>query len=273
MTTHEAPPRSGGLKKPQHLAGKGAGIKGKPGPKKPDPRLKALAERISTESGIPLADARKVASGKETLADVLRRLRLKEEVARAAENQLLLTKFVGQVLAGRISLEEGLSFSRLHKRKNSPDYGRCHLADSKYQQQEVTLALVGRTLVTGTVKQESAFELVVTTREGESVQVSKHNVKFFFAAEDKKVLLKNMERRPDVPPVETDFLAHRRNRKDYKAVGLLAREDRKQTTQWTTVEGEVLRGTVEWFGRFEIRFKTTRGAEVILMRHALGFVE
>lgn len=273
MTAQEAPPPNGRRQGAKQPTGTGAGATGKPGRKKPDPRLKALAERISAESGIPLSDARRVASGKEALADVLRRLRLIEEVARAAEKQLLLKKYVGQVLAGRFSLEEGLARSRLSKRKNSPDYGRCHLADGKMPQQEVTIAMVGRSVLTGIVTRESPFDLVVTTREGESVEVSKHNMKFYFAAADKKAILKNLERRPDFPEVEPDFLANRRNRRDYKAAGLLAREESKQTTSWTTVEGEILKGTVEWFGRFEIRFKTTRGIEVILMRHALGIVE
>ncbi len=239
-----------------------------PPPKKRDVRKKA--ELIVTESGIPLAEAMKVASGKETLSQVLKRLKRKEEIRLNVAQGLLHKRHVSCINKGILSMEDALMLTRLGTRKKEPDYFLCHLEEYHARGEEVTLALVQNRLLTGLLTSESPFEVGLATRDGKNHQISKHNIKFFCLARDKKGVLKGLERNPDAPSIPEDHLSKRTHRQDIRARHLLKAQEQNLNRTWITQEGDVLRGKVTWFGRFEIRIQTTRGCEVILMRHALS---
>ncbi len=49
--------------------------------------------------------------------------------------------------------------------------------------------------------------------------------------------------------------------------------DNKSEIAVTLIEGEVLRGVVTWFGRYEFCIQSRKGVEIVVFRHALHHIE
>lgn len=239
----------------------------RPAPNRFDRRRRA--EEIAQSSGIPLEKAAQVAAGKLSLPEVLKRMRLEEEVQRLHEEGKLRDCHLQQVLSGTMDVPKALFLARLDHKKHEPEYLRSSLPELLAQETEVTLASLGGRLLTGRLLNEEAYEVTLKTREGETVTLPKHDIKFFLKAEERKLVLKHLERKDDIALLAPETLRSRARRNDYRARSLLLKMESGEPLNWITVEGDVLRGTVLDFGRYEVRVKTSRGAELYLLRHAL----
>ena len=226
------------------------------------------AKTISEKSGVPLSWAAKIATGEKSLVEVLAILKLRDQVAGLQTRGELDPPLGKAVIEGRLSLDEALFLTRLRKIKRQESYKKSHLSDFHEIGQPVCLALIGGDLIQGTLVASGAFDVTIRSGEEEPRLVYKHDVKFFFPGQRKKGVLKALQWGPAENRLEPDFLRRISKRKDIKAAALLRCVEDGRTVNWKTAEEDVLRGKLEWFGRYEILLRTSRGDEVYLMRHA-----
>ena len=236
------------------------------------PKVFNEARNISLKSGIPVKFALRVASGTETLSEVLRELQLRDQLDSLVKRRELYAGYANEVLKGNWTVARARLETRLKQIKRTPDYSRCYFAELAAAGQSAGVALVRRRLLVGQVAQNRPFEVVIRDREGTEETILKHNIKFYFDAGDKKRVMKQVKWGPG-DSVEVDFLKRIQNRKDVKARVFLEAMEGASAVSWKSVEGDLVRGTVAWFGRFEVALELPRGQRVVVMRHAVDAVE
>lgn len=231
------------------------------------------ARELHEQSGLPMRWAVKVASGQMSLGQAVKELQERDRVARLVEQGKLLPGMAAAVTGGNCTLEEGLKTTALKRRKQEKDYQKSHLTDFAASHAAVTLALVSGRLVTGTLTRDEPFAVAVQDREGQVTDADKHDVKFFFKAGDRKKVFKNIKTGTAAQLLEPGALKERKARKKLKARNFVGPLEEGRTVAWTTVEGDVIRGKVVWFGRFEVILETGNGIPVYIMRHAFAAME
>ena len=260
---------------PQRSGGRPASSRGKPGPGKGrvPPQVFRQAQELVEKSGIPLKEALHVASGQKQLREVLATLRLRDELSVLERKGLLLPAYAGEVLRGNMDRETALLLTRVRLRKREPDYVACHLEQHAADEKAVTLALVGRRLVTGKVRENRQFDIALSSRDGEDLAINKHDIKFYFDAGRKKHVLKQLAWGPAGAAVVEDHLAKIASRHDIKARAYQAARDEGRVVNWRSVEHDLIRGTVVWLGRYEVVLETSKGDRIVVMRHAVDGLE
>ena len=226
------------------------------------------AREVVDKSGIPMAEAMLVATGKKTLSEVLLYLQLKDKLLRLEKSGDLLPNLRGEVLAGRYSLEEALLMVRLRKRKREPDYMLCHFDSFHDENSSVGIAVVQRRLLWGKVVAHGPFDVTIEPPSGPPETVVKHDIKFYFAASHKKSVLKKINWGKGGDMVEAGYLRVIRNRVKIKARKFQEAYDADRTIRWVSVEGDAVRGRVTWIGRYEVAVEVAPGVPVIVMRHS-----
>lgn len=230
----------------------------------------AKARDLEVKWSLPRPTALLIAQGKQDLTEVLRKIQLKEKVARLMEKGEVLPALGPQVVAGRWTLERALFHTRLRARKGAPDYMRCFLDEYARDQRPTALSLVGGELVQGTVVESRPFDLTFRPRDSsDETTILKHDIKFFFDATRRKHLLKAIKWGTGETAVTPDHLRRIGARTDIKARILLEMQESERAVEWQTLEGDTIRGRITWFGRYEVQLQTAKG-DVIAMRHAVA---
>jgi len=236
------------------------------------PKLFNEARNISEKSGIPVKFALRVASGESSLSEVIRELQFRDQLNSLVAKEELLSGYANEVLNGNWTMERALQETRLKKLKRMPDYYKCYFTELSTAGREAGIALVGRRLLVGQVVQDRKYDIVVRHKEDQEEVIAKHNVKFYFDVGDKKRVMKQVKW-GDGDPIEADFLRRVQNRKDVKARVFQEAMEQSLSLSWKSVEGDRMKGTVSWFGRFEVALELPKGQKVVLMRHAVDSVE
>ena len=226
------------------------------------------ARALADESHIPLREAARVISGELTLKEVLIRLKKLEELHAMKRNGKLLVRFVQPVFNEVLSLDDALFQTQLVRIKNGPDYRNCFFDEFQANHQPVTLAVMSGKMTSGTITENGKYDVTLVDRNGEPSLVPKHDIKFYFPSGAKKSVMKKMQFGDASGKLETGALEDMNARIDVKAKVLLAHQIREGACTWETVEGDLLRGYIRWFGRYEVKLETTRKDTIILLRHA-----
>lgn len=235
------------------------------------PDLLAKARALSGKWKLPIQTAVQIAKGNRSLSDVLEKEQLKERVAGLVQRGELYEGYGGQVVAGSWPMERALFLTRLRERKQAPDYMRCYLDDYARDRRPAALALLGNELLQGTVLDSRPYDITFETQDGESLDVSKHDIKFYFDARRKKHLLKTVRWGDKEASRARGSLARVGTREDVKARDLLELQEGERAIGWSTVEGDVLRGLVTWFGRYEVVLTSPKG-EIVALRHGVASI-
>lgn len=217
---------------------------------------------------MPIQMAMAVAHGKLSLNEALQKLARRDAVTRMMEKHGLSRALATQVALGQASLEEILSERRLDQHR--ADYRDHSVLDAAVASAApLTLLLHGHRRVTGTILSVEAYRFRIKTEEGAEEDVHKLQAKLAFQPDAYKRLRKvlrmdkALEASP-LPPVERP-----QDRYGCSDRRLFKYLDTKVEVQATTLEGEIVRGCVSWFGRYEFGLKLKGDAEVVVFRHAL----
>lgn len=154
------------------------------------------------------------------------------------------------------------------------EYMAAHQKESVFQQEagrdtSWCLFLHGDQVKTGTVQTDHTYEIDFLTGEGVVEKIHKVNVKLLCEASKREEVLERMKRdealkeAPEGPHFGPRYRHHIKNKTLYPLM------NRKEVLFFTTLEGEVLRGVVAGFSRFEIRLSMKGGVSVVLLRHAV----
>ena len=232
-----------------------------------EPRVKARADELHA-SGMPLQMAMAVAHGKLSLNEALEKLARRESVNRLMERHDISRALATQIALGQASLETVLARRRLaiHREVNRV---RSVLDEHAAGGQAVTLLLHGHERVTGTVLAVDAYSFRFRPEEGEEREIHKLQVKVAFPPEAYKRLRKILKFQKDLERSPHEPISRPQDRYTCSDKRLFRYMDEKVEVVATLLEGEQLRGTVNWFSRYEFGMGLKGDAEIAVFRHAL----
>jgi sRNA-binding regulator protein Hfq len=239
------------------------------GRRTPKPTPRERAEQLHAQ-GMPFQLAMAVAHGRIDLSTALERLATQEKVERLMERHDLSRALATQIAIGHASLDQVLARRRMqsHRDENRHRSILVQLAESG---EPLALALHQGQRAQGTVQnvERYAFEFLPEGFD-EPVEIHKLQVKYAYRPEHWKQVRKalsfnkKLERSPLSPesrPQDRFSLADKR---------LFQAMDGELEVEVTLLEGEVIRGKIRWFGRWEFGIEPKTGGEIVVFRHALA---
>jgi hypothetical protein len=250
------------------------------------PRISADAVRSRAEqlasSGMPMQMAMAVAGGKLSLNEALERLSRRDAVEKLVERYSLSRALAMQVVLGHASLESILQKRRFEAHR---EQHREHsvLDAAAANGEPITLVLHSRRRITGRVLLCDAY-LVRFQRDESSEAESagaprpeeipaedlhKLQIKYAYSPDDAKRVRKVLRVDRSTEAVPAEPIPRPQDRYACSDWRLFQYVDTGHEVQVTTLEGDQLRGHVEWFGRFEFGIRVKGGAAVTVFRHAL----
>jgi sRNA-binding regulator protein Hfq len=236
--------------------------------RRPDEGARARANDLAA-SGMPIQMALAVAHGRMTLNEALEKMAQRDSVNKMMEKYALSRALATQIALGQASLELVLATRRMDDHRTTHRV-RSILDESQASGEPVTLLLHGRRRITGKVLLVDSYMFRVENEEGGAVEdIHKLQVKAAFHPEAYKRVRKTMkfdkalekEPRPPVPRPQDRYTCSDKR--------LFRYMDERVEVVATTLEGEVFRGHVEWFSRFEFALGLKGDASVVVFRHAL----
>ncbi len=121
----------------------------------------------------------------------------------------------------------------------------------------------------GKVQNDDKYEFDFLNNEGVLEKIHKVKVKFLCSLSERGEVLKQVKRdeavakKSEGPHFSPRFRHHIKNKSLYPLM------NRKEVIFFTLVEGEVLRGIITGFSRYEINLNMKQGTPAILMRHSI----
>ena len=154
------------------------------------------------------------------------------------------------------------------------DYLTDHQKDSVFDREDGKdsswcLFLHGDERKRGRIRSNETYEIELLTQDGETEKIHKVNVKMLCAASKEEEVLgrlktnEALKETPEGPHFGPRYRHHIKNK------SLFPLMNRKEVLFFSTLEGEVLRGVVSGFSRFEIELSMKGGVSVVLLRHAI----
>jgi sRNA-binding regulator protein Hfq len=231
---------------------------------KADASVKARGDEL-VASGMPYQMAMAVAHGRMELNEALERMARKDKVNALMERHTLSRALATQIALGHADLDVVLARRRLETHRSTHRDRTCLVEGAR-------LALVlhdGRTLK-GTVAEVTPYQVVFQPDEGPPETFHKLLVMYAYAPEDWKSVKKGvkLDKRNAavgaVAPAERP--QDRYSCSDKRLFGYL---DKGTDVVVTLLDGETLRGTIQWFGRYEFGLKLRTDVGVTVFRHSL----
>jgi len=154
------------------------------------------------------------------------------------------------------------------------DYLKIHQKDSIFDREagkesSWCLFLHGDERKTGKIQCDQTYEIDLVTQGGAVEKIHKVNVKILCEASKEEEVLKRLKTNealkgtPEGPHFGPRYRHHIKNK------SLFPLMNRKEVLFFSTLEGEVLRGVVTGFSRFEVNLSMKGGVSVVLLRHAI----
>lgn len=239
------------------------GIGGPRRKKLPDARVKKRADDLHA-MGMPYQMAMAVAHGKLDLNEALERMAQKDRVQKLMRDHELSCALATQVAMGHADLEQVLARRRLQQHRDTHRERTCLVEGAA-----ITLGLTGGRTLTGVVRSVDAYSFVFQEDGADPVELHKLQAKFAYAPSAWKVVKKalRVDKRVAAQPREPALRPQDRySCSDKRLFGYM---ERHLDVSATTLEGDLLRGRVAWFSRYEFALELKPGVELVLFRHAL----
>jgi sRNA-binding regulator protein Hfq len=154
------------------------------------------------------------------------------------------------------------------------EYLKVHQKDSVFDREagkesSWCLFLHGDQRKKGKIQSDQTYEIDLVTQGGVAEKIHKVNVKMICEASKEEEVLGRLRTNealkgaPEGPHFGPRYRHHIKNK------SLFPLMNRKEVLFFSTLEGEVLRGVVVGFSRFEISLSMKGGVSVVLLRHAI----
>ncbi len=229
---------------------------------------RAHADKL-VKDGMPIQMALAVAYGKMGLNEAVQRMAQRDAVNRLMEKQTLSRALATQIVLGQANLNVVLAARRLEDHRTQ-FRNRSTLDEAQAAASPITLLVHGQRRISGKILLVDNYMVRVELEEGGTEDLHKLQVKAAFAPPDayKKVRKtlkfdKALEKAP-LPPV-----AKPQDRYTCSDKRLFRYMDEHIEVSATTLEGEVFKGQVQWFSRFEFGLHLKGDVDVTVFRHAL----
>ena len=123
--------------------------------------------------------------------------------------------------------------------------------------------------VIGQIKKNEPFEIELFTKEGALETVHKVHVNYICPETGREEVLKQVRKDASVADKAEGPHFLPRFRHHIKNKSLFPLMNRREVLYFTLLHGEVLRGIVNGFSRYEIGLSMKRGVPVVILRHAV----
>ncbi|MGM0578781.1 MAG: hypothetical protein ACQEXJ_23870 [Myxococcota bacterium] len=269
----------GGSGSPRVRKGKGGRPPAQDGKSKPKSKPKdaakdkeqAEAQKLAQDKGIPPVHALRIVRGEVTLNEVLKALMRKERAQRLVERDGLDPGLAGQVASGHLSRERARIVQRIRAHRTHR-IDRDILKVAEIEDAQVAVLAFGADWRVGRVVDARTYEIdfrpAEAGEEGAEV-IQKHDVKAVCAPEDVERVRAATEVDGDVKAQELGGTADRGERVRPKDVLLLDCLEGEREVRCVLRDGQVIRGVVRAFGRWDMDLEVAGGARVTLLFHAL----
>jgi sRNA-binding regulator protein Hfq len=230
------------------------------------PDEEALRRRADElhEGGMPFQMAMAVAHGRMDLSEALERMSRKDRVNRLVEEHDLTRALATQIAMGHVELKTILRRRRLQQHRDE-HRDRTVLETGNH----MTFGLHGKRLLTGTVGGVEAYGFELTPEDGEPEVIHKLQVKFAYDPKDWKRAKKAIRTDRALAKKPRDPIPRPQDRYGCSDKRLFSYVDRGDDITVTLLEGEVIKGQVKWFSRYEMALEVRGDALLYIFRHAL----
>jgi hypothetical protein len=249
--------------------GRGRPAENKPSAEVQQAQIRKRAETLMRDAHIPENLAWQVARGSVTLNEVLQKMATRDKVDSLIRRYDLAKSLATQVALGQVELETVL---RTRRMEDHTTKWRDHsiLAKALAENKPLALSLHGKRFSAGEVLEVSKYEIRFRPRNEEETSVHKLHIKFACAAGDLTKVRAQVKKDPNrdavVEPIERP-----QDRPGCSDKRFFSYIDEVAKIVITTIEGEVLRCTADWMGRWEVGVKLEKGAiPVTVFRHAIA---
>lgn len=227
-----------------------------------DPVARAKAEALHKD-GMPFQMAMAVAHGKLRLNDALERMARKQRAERLVEQHGLDNALATQVAMGHVQLEVVLRRRRRREHRDQ-NRDRTTLIEGK----RLTLGLHGRRSLSGTVGEVTSYLFGFAPDGGEFEEIHKLQVRYAYSREDWKRAKKAIKTDKTLAG-PSEPVPRPQDRYGCSDKRLFRYHDQETEIAVTLLEGDVIRGKVAWFSRYEIGLAVRGDVGVVAFRHAL----
>lgn len=232
-----------------------------------DPRVRSRAEKLH-ENGMPFQMAMAVALGRLSLNDALERLQRQEKVEKLMAEHELSRALATQIVIGHASLDVVLARRRMQAHRDENRLRSC-LDRARESGEPLALAIHGKDKVIGQVLEVAPYSVTVQPEGAEPQEIHKLQLKYAWNPDNWKKIRKGVRTDKDRAREPLAPIERPQDRYTCSDKRLFRYLDEGATVQATLLEGEVLRGTIAWFGRYEFGLQLRTEVEVTVFRHAL----
>jgi len=226
------------------------------------PKVRERAQEL-TSQGMPYQMAMAVAHGRMDLNDALERMARRDRVKVLMDRHGLSRALATQVVIGHADLDQVLARRRLAAHRQDNRDRTCLEPGS-----EITLALMDGKLPKGRVGAVEPYTFTFET-DGETIELHKLQVKYAYAPADWKKVKKGIRYESKKPEVEVLPAERPQDRYSCSDKRLFSYLDSEQEIAATLLGGDMMRGRITWFSRYEFGLALRTGVEVTVFRHAL----
>ncbi len=217
---------------------------------------------------MPFQMAMAVAQGRLELNEALQRMAQRERVERLMAQHELSRALATQIAIGHADLDAVLAKRRMkaHREQNA---NRSSLDSAAEDKSEIHLVLHGQRRVRGHVVSTTPYTFMFQPDGAEPEEIHKLQVKYAYEPGVWKRVRKAGRLDRDVVAQSNDPIARPQDRYTCSDKRLFRYMDEGTTVKVTLLEGDVFKGKLTWFGRFEFGLQVRGDVEVVVFRHAL----
>jgi len=124
-------------------------------------------------------------------------------------------------------------------------------------------------ILTAKVIDNQAYEAKLSLQNGKEILLPKHNIKFVHLHEHQVQISKLLKYNEHVKKQMLEPILTVKDRKFVKNKSLFPLMKDKEVLFFTLLEGEILRGVIADFSRYEITLYLKGGIPVVILRHAI----
>lgn len=225
------------------------------------------AQELSA-SGMPYQMAMAVAQGRLSLNEALERMARRAEIERLMRKHDLTRALATQIALGHAELDSYLAKRRMDAHRAEYLNHSC-LENAAESGEPLVLGVHGQRRVKGQIKEVTAYEVIVATEDGEDERLHKLELKYAYAPTAWKRVRKVLKKDSAVAKAERQPIKRPQDRYSCSDKRLFRYLDQKTPVEVCLLEGELLQGTIAWFGRFEFGLAIKGDETVTIFRHAL----
>ena len=149
------------------------------------------------------------------------------------------------------------------------NYDRNIFKEFKLQNRVLHFHLAGHQELTRKIKKVVTFDLDLIDRERQVIRYPKLHIKFYYPVKIKEAIRPLLDTDPEVVAMNLPPLRHIPERHHIKNKTLYHLMMERQAVVITLLDGDVLRGFIDDFTRYEIFLKFHDNLRIVVLRHAV----